>query len=372
MELETLMQKDLLPDFLHLYHGLGPHRAQLAHLLEHFDNDPACARRATPVELRTIGLKQNAISRITAGCEQQVARDLAWAEAENNHLICFDDGAYPALLRQIGDYPMLLYARGNPALLQDPQIAIVGSRLCTPGGAQTAFDFAAELASAGLAIVSGLALGIDAEAHRGALHAGGGTLAVLGTGLDLTYPARNRGLAEEIADRGLLVTEFALGTAAQRHNFPQRNRIISGIAMATLVVEAARRSGSLISARLAAEQGREVFAVPGSIHNPLTRGCHDLIRDGATLVETPADVTRDLANLLGYVTAARIRPQKQTDSGLDREHRDLLDAIGYDPVDCDILVQRSGLTIDKLSSMLLLLEFNDLIRPVPGGCFVRI
>ncbi|MDH3221186.1 MAG: DNA-processing protein DprA [Gammaproteobacteria bacterium] len=366
------MQKDLLPDFLHLYHGLGPHRTQLARLLEHFDNDPACARRCASAELGTIGLKQNAIFRIKAGCEQQVARDLAWAEGGNNHLICFDDSAYPALLRQIGDYPMLLYARGNPALLQDPHIAIVGSRLCTPGGAQTAFDFAAELAGAGLAIASGLALGIDAEAHRGALHAGGRTLAVLGTGLDLTYPTRNHRLAEEIAERGLLITEFALGTPARRHNFPQRNRIISGIAMATLVVEAARRSGSLITARLAAEQGREVFAVPGSIHNPLARGCHHLIRDGATLVEKPADVTRELANLLGYVAAARIRPQEKIECDLDREHRDLLETIGYDPVDCDILVQRSGLTIDKLSSMLLLLEFNDLIRPVPGGCFVRI
>ncbi len=366
------MQKDLLPDFLHLYHSFASRSAVLLHLLKHFSGNPSLIRQSSPDELRAIGLRPNAIARIAAGNDRQVAQDLAWAQAANNHLICYDDAAYPALLRQISDFPPLLYASGDIDLLQLPQIAIVGSRLCTPGGAQTAFDFAAGLAEAGLIITSGMALGIDAEAHRGALQAGGKTLAVTGTGLDLIYPGRNRRLAAEILQRGLMVSEFALGTGAQKPNFPQRNRIISGLSLATLVVEAARRSGSLITARLAAEQGREVFAVPGSIHNPQTRGCHDLIRDGAILAEAPQDITRELTPLASFVIEERCPTPDQGPARVDREHRQLLQAIGYDPVNCDILVQRSGLTIDKLSSMLLLLELNDLIQSAPGGCYVRI
>ncbi len=366
------MQKDLLPDFLHLYHSFASRSAVLLHLLQHFNGNPTLIRHSSRDELRAIGLRPNAIARIAAGNDRQVAQDLAWAQAANNHLICYDDEAYPALLRQISDFPPLLYASGDIDLLQLPQIAIVGSRLCTPGGAQTAFDFAADLAEAGLIITSGMALGIDAEAHRGALQAGGKTLAVTGTGLDLIYPGRNRRLAAEILQRGLMVSEFALGTGAQKPNFPQRNRIISGLSLATLVVEAARRSGSLITARLAAEQGREVFAVPGSIHNPQTRGCHDLIRDGAMLAEVPQDITRELTQLASFVIEERCPARDQGPARVDREHQQLLQAIGYDPVNCDILVQRSGLTIDKLSSMLLVLELNDLIQSAPGGCYVRI
>jgi len=366
------MQKDLLPDFLQLYHGFGTRSASLLRLLQYFDGNPAKIRRSSPAALAEAGLRPRAIARIAARHDRQVATDLEWARAAGNHLVCYDDDAYPALLRQIPDFPALLYASGNLELLRAPQVAIVGSRLCTPGGAQTASDFAALLAEAGLVITSGMALGIDSEAHRGALRAGGKTLAVTATGLDLVYPAANRGLAEEIQEQGLVVSEFPLGTGAQRPNFPQRNRIISGLAMATLVVEAAQRSGSLITARLAAEQGREVFAVPGSIHNPQSRGCHDLIRDGATLVETPQDITRELTQLASFVIGENRRPVSAGVDTLDQAHRRLLDSIGYDPVNCDILVQRSGLTIDQLSSMLLLLELNDLIQSAPGGCYVRI
>ena len=372
MELETDMHKDMLPDFLHLYHACASGGSLLTRLLEHFDFDPVSIRRCNPGELRALGLRAKTIARIGARQDPQVAHDLSWAEAENNHLVCFDDPAYPALLRQIDDYPALLYASGRLELLSQPQIAIVGSRLCTPGGAKTAFDFAAELAAAGLVVTSGMALGIDAEAHRGALEAGGKTLAVTATGLDLIYPGRNRRLAAEIRQRGLMVSEFALGRHAQRASFPQRNRIISGLSMATLVVEATQRSGSLITARLAAEQGREVFAVPGSIHNPQTRGCHALIRDGATLVELAADITRELTPLINFALKQQIQLPSSVHADIDAEHRKLLEAVGYDPVNCDILVQRSGLTIDKLSSMLLVLELNDLIQSAPGGCYVRI
>jgi DNA processing protein len=366
------MQKDLLPDFLHLCHGFANRGTQLLPLLEHFDGDPARVVRSKADELRAIGIQPKAIARILTPQSTRVARDLAWARDDNNHLICHDDPAYPALLRQIGDFPPLLYARGDPSLLQAPQIAIVGSRLCTPGGAQNAFDFAARLAEAGLVVTSGMALGIDSEAHRGALQCGGKTLAVMGTGPDIIYPQRNRRLAAEIRQQGLIVSEFAPGTPAHKSNFPQRNRIISGLSLATLVVEATQRSGSLITARLAAEQGREVFALPGSIHNPQARGCHNLIRDGALLAEAPQDITRELTQLASYVFSQSDRPPPQGLARMDSEHRQLLDAIGYDPVNCDILVQRSGLTIDKLSSMLLVLELNDLIQSAPGGCYVRI
>jgi len=372
MELETTMQKDLLADFLHLYHSLGPRRTGLVELLEHFAGDAGRIRRSSSSELGAGGLNHDTIRKIKSRQHPQVARDLAWADASQNHLVCYHHSAYPELLRQINDFPTLLYASGDLRLLHEPQVAIVGSRNCTPGGAQTAFDFAAQLTAGGLVITSGMALGIDAAAHRGALHAARKTIAVTGTGLDLIYPRRNRKLAAEILQQGLIVSEFPLGTSAKPANFPQRNRIISGLSIATLVVEAARRSGSLITARLAAEQGREVYAVPGSIHNPQTRGCHQLIRDGAMLVEAPKDIVRELSGLVSFVLEQQSQePQKQPES-LDREHRQLLETIGYDPVNCDILVQRSGLTIDKLSSMLLVLELSDLIQSAPGGCFVRI
>ncbi len=366
------MQTELLPDFLHLYHSFGTRSATLSGLLQHFDDDPTAICNSSPAALRAIGLTPKAIARVKRRCDREVATDLAWAQTDNNQLVCYDDNSYPALLRQIPDFPLLLYASGNVELLTAPQVAIVGSRLCTPGGAQTAFDFAAQLAAAGLVITSGMALGIDGEAHCGALQAGGHTLAVTATGIDLVYPGRHRRLAAQILQQGLIVSEFPLGTSAQRPNFPQRNRIISGLALGTLVVEAAQRSGSLITARLAAEQGREVFAVPGSIHNPQTRGCHDLIRDGATLVEQPRDITRELTQLASFVIEENRADDNVDITKVDPAHRRLLDTIGYDPVNCDILVQRSGLTIDQLSSMLLVLELNDLIQSAPGGCFVRI
>ena len=366
------MQKELLVDFLHLYHSFGPRRAGLAALLDHFDGDPARVRRCGTNELRSAGLNHAIISKIRARQQPQVERDIAWAASDHNHLLYFRHAAYPELLRQISAYPLLLYASGNLQLLLEPQVAIVGSRNSTPSGTQTAFDFAAQLAAAGLVITSGMAVGIDAAAHRGALHAKGKTIAVTGTGLDLIYPSANRKLAAEILEQGLLVSEFPLGTRAQPANFPQRNRIISGLSMATLVVEAAKRSGSLITARLAAEQGREVYAIPGSIHNPQTRGCHQLIRDGATLVETPEDIVAGLSGLVSFVIEQQCQVAERQTGSLDSEHQRLLEAIGYDPVNCDILVQRSGLTIDKLSSMLLVLELSDLIQSAPGGCFVRI
>jgi DNA processing protein len=283
---------------------------------------------------------------------------------------------------------VLLYVKGEPAILQRPAIAIVGARSATAQGEANAEAFARALSERGLTVVSGLALGIDAAAHRGALAGGaGGTIAVIGTGADRIYPSRNAGLAREIAAHGAIVSELPLGTNALRHNFPRRNRIIAGLAQGVLVVEAALNSGSLISARLATETGREVFAIPGSIHSPLSRGCHRLIRDGAKLVETAEDVLEELRGRLGWpapdpAKRAAGKPEARRDSArrassqptlpLDGDASRVLQAIGHDPVDIDTLAPRCGLTVDALYAILLPLELDGHIARLPGGRFQRV
>jgi len=302
---------------------------------------------------------------------EAVEKTLAWQQQEDCRILTFGDANYPVLLRQLADAPPLLFLRGDPQQLENPQLAVVGSRNPSIIGRETAYDFSHALAGAGLGITSGLALGIDAAAHRGALAGGGQTLAVFGTGLDRVYPASHRDLAHAIVEQGgLLVSEYPPGTAPLPGNFPRRNRIISGLALGTLVVEAALRSGSLITARLAAEQGREVFAIPGSIHNPLARGCHQLIRQGAKLVETAEDVLVELAPQL---QAAINLPDAQASvpagsgDGLDEEYRRLLTCLDEVPSSVDQLVVRSGLTADAVSSMLLLLELQGHVISTAGG-----
>jgi DNA processing protein len=304
---------------------------------------------------------------------QRVEQDLAWLERPGNGLLPLDDPRYPPLLRQIPYPPPLLFVHGDPDCLRLPQLAIVGARNPTPLGRETAQRFAAHLAECGLLITSGLALGIDAAAHEGALAGGGRTIAVMGTSLDRVYPARNRDLAHAIAERGALVSELAIGTPPTAENFPRRNRLISGLALGVLVVEAAAQSGSLITARLATEQGREVFAVPGSIHNPLAKGCHALIRQGAKLVETAADILEELGALAaatGEVAASRT--SAPTPVVLDEEYRHLLAAMGDEPVGIDLLVDRCGLTAEALSSMLLILELEGYVAAMPGGLYGRL
>jgi DNA processing protein len=303
----------------------------------------------------------------------QVEAALEWAAAEkDNHILSLAHPDYPRLLTEIADSPPILYLKGRVELLAMPQIAIVGSRNCSASGADTAFQFARYLGQSGLTITSGLAQGIDRNAHLGALEAVAGTVAVIGTGIDRVYPAVNRQLALRIAQQGLIVSEFALGTPPASHNFPRRNRIISGLSIGVLVVEATRNSGSLITARCALEQGREVFAIPGSIHSPQAKGCHQLIREGAKLVDQASDITDDIASLLGFVADQPEAPTEATDSLLqDPDYRQLLEVVGYDPVSMDTLLARSGLTVEQLSSMLLLLELNDHIKPAPGGLYIR-
>jgi len=295
---------------------------------------------------------------------EEVDRNIAWASQPGQSILTLADSDYPQSLLEIADPPNVLFIRGNAALLQKRGLAMVGSRNATPQGLQTAESFAKALASRGLCIISGLALGIDAAAHRGALAAGGETIAIIGTGADRIYPARNKELARAIAEHGAIVSEFPLGTPAIASNFPRRNRIISGLSRGVLVVEAAPESGSLITARLAGEQGREVFAIPGSIHSPVARGCHKLIKQGAKLVETAQDVLEELGDIKQQVACI--------ESPNPSEENPLLSALGHDPCALDELVERTGLRADQLLGELLTLELSGQLATLPGNRYQRL
>lgn len=346
-------------------------------LLEAFGSAEAICS-ATPTQLRSAGLGNQAIEALASVDEAAVSNDLRWLrEADDNHLLTITDPEFPELLRQIPDPPAWLFLKGDPDLLHHPQLAVVGSRNPTRGGRENATEFARELAGQGLGITSGLATGIDAAAHEGALGADGITLAVVATGLDRVYPASNRELAHRIADNGLLVSEFPPGTEPRAGHFPSRNRIISGLSLGVLVAEATEKSGSLITARLATEQGREVFAIPGSIHNPLARGCHRLIRQGAKLVEQASDILEELAPFIAASTpadrgAAPDSALRKEEEQLDEEYSQLLEIIGYDPISVDEIIRQSGLTAAEVSSMLLLLELQGHVESFSGNRFCRI
>lgn len=354
--------------WLRLWRAPGAGPRLFASVLAHY-GDPATLL-AAPGEWAAAGLPpemREALGRVDPG----VAEDLAWLERPGHHLIRLTDPAYPASLLEIPDPPPLLFVVGDPALLARPQIAMVGSRKATTGGVDNARAFARHLAADGLVITSGLALGIDSASHRGALEADGATVAVMGTGPDRLYPARHRPLAQEIAEHGALVTEFPTGVGVRREHFPRRNRLISGLGLGVLIVEAGMRSGSLVTARHALDQGREVFAIPGSIHNPMARGCHWLIRQGAKLVESAADVLEELPPLSLTETAAAA-PVEPAAEALDEDYRRVVDALGYDPIPLDVLLQRTALTPDTLSSMLLLLELRGHVAACSGGRYARV
>ena len=290
------------------------------------------------------------------------------AAGSNRHILSLDDPRFPPELLQIADPPLLLYLVGQVETLQHPRrLAIVGSRNPTPQGQQNARQFAQALGEAGVCVVSGLALGIDGAAHEGALAGGAPTIAVVGTGLDRVYPRRHLALAHQIAEQGALISEYPLGTPPLAPNFPRRNRLIAGLAQGTLVVEAAMQSGSLITARMAAEQGREVFAIPGSIHAPQSRGCHALIRQGAKLVESAQDILEDLRITSPSASAG---PEPIDDPLADPE--DLLRAMGFDPVSLDALQARTGLDTATLQTRLLELELQDAVARLPGGLLQRL
>ncbi len=308
-----------------------------------------------------------------AAMRAQIDAALSWAATPGNAIVTLADAHYPRALLHIPDPPLLLYVKGNMALLEANALAVVGSRNATAQGLAHAERFSEQLSGAGVAIVSGLALGIDAAAHAGGLRGPGSTVAVIGTGIDIDYPQRNRALAQRIAQEGCIVSEYPLGIPPLAANFPRRNRLISGLAQAVLVVEAAARSGSLITARMAAEQGRDVFAIPGSIHSPLAKGCHQLIRQGAKLVET----TQDILDEMPAAWAARSVQKAITDDRPGGEDGDaataiVMQAMGHDPVDADTLAARCELDAARLAGLLLELELAGRIEVLPGARYRRL
>jgi len=299
--------------------------------------------------------------------DKEIDAGLSWAAEAGNHIVTLADSEYPQALLDQEDPPLLLYAKGRLALFNQPAVSIVGSRNATRQGEANAEAFAEALSGAGIAVVSGLALGIDAAAHRGALKGSASTIAVIGTGPDRIYPARNQDLARTIAEYGLIVSEFPVGMPPLAANFPRRNRVIAGLGLGCLVVEAAERSGSLITARLAAEAGRDVFAIPGSIHSPLSRGCHALIRQGAKLVESAQDILEELR----LSPAAALSTAKQDASG-GIEETPLLRALGHDPCGLDGLIETTGLTAERVLAMLLVLELDGRVAQLSGGLYQRL
>jgi DNA processing protein len=359
---------------LSLTRGLGGEGAR--RLLKEFGS-PEAVFAASAGSLRTI-VKPDVAAEIAKGIpDDQLAPTLAWLEDRNNHIVTLADSDYPQALLNITDPPLLLYVKGRLDLLNRTALAVVGSRNATPQGLNNAEAFAKSLSDAGLCIISGMAHGIDAAAHRGALQGQGenpgGSIAIVGTGLDKVYPSANRDLAHALAQQGALVSEFPLGTPPLAANFPRRNRIISGMSVGCLVVEASLQSGSLITARLALEQGRDVFAIPGSIHAPQSKGCHALLKQGAKLVETAQDILEELGSLV--IVPARSVSSPAADASVPEvsgPDAALLEHLGFDAVDIDTLAARSGLTVSQLSAMLLTLELSGHISVLPGGLYQRI
>ncbi|MBU0654366.1 MAG: DNA-processing protein DprA [Gammaproteobacteria bacterium] len=360
--------------------GIGP--GSVRRIVEHFGG-AAAALGVSDSALLEAGLRKEGIAAWRSLPADAADPDWQWLQAsDQHHILVPEHEHYPALLKSIRTAPPVLFVLGNPELLNDPQIGMVGSRNPTQGGKENAKAFAAHFAANGLTVTSGLAVGIDAYSHEAALDGGGNTIAVVGNGLDIIYPLRNRKLAERIAAQGAIVSEFPIGIPAHPQHFPRRNRIISGMSFGVLVVEAALQSGTLVTARHAMEQGREVFAIPGSIHNPLARGCHHLIRQGAKLVETANDILEEIAPQLNvWLQQDKTGQQPQLpmnlnplpiDEPLDPEYAQVLAALGYEPLPIDQIILNTGLTAEAVSSILLMLELQGLVTACGGGHYMRL
>jgi DNA processing protein len=345
--------------------------------------EPSAVFKTNHSNLKSAGVSQKLAETILAHSDCATADvDLEWLQSADNHsIITLHCDEYPALLKRIDNPPPILYIKGNHSLLNDPQLAIIGSRNPTKSGTDNALSFAKHLGKTGLCITSGLALGIDGSAHQGALQANAPTIAVIATGIDRVYPASHRELAHEIVKSGAIVSEFPIGTQPKPENFPRRNRLISGLSYGTLVVEAALQSGSLITARLAMEQNREVFAIPSSIHNPLAKGCHQLIRQGAKLVETAEDILEEMASVIDLNNLESNQnpnnsipsfDEKENIENNNAEYQVVLDKMGYDPTPIDQLVIDTGYSPEALSTMLLMLELQNKVSSNGGGTYTRL
>lgn len=342
---------------------------------------------ASARDLTRHGLPQAAADAITRPDQAAIEKGLRWLSQPGHHLLCWDNDDYPALLRRINGPPAALFVDGDPGCLWQPQIAVIGSRNPTAGGLDHARDFASTLARQGMTITSGLAGGIDTAAHTAAMDAGAMTIAVNGTGLDVVYPASSQQVAERIRSQGAMISELPLGSPPKRQHFPSRNRIISGLSLAVLVIEAGLNSGTLITARKAAEQGRDVFALPGSLHNPMAKGCHRLIREGARLVETTADIMQELGPIaaelqmeirqrLGLTAdgpnETEVQPARHKNKLLDdADYSAVWGVLGYDPKPVDTIIEQSGLSAREVSSMLLMMELKGMVKKHANGCFFR-
>lgn len=345
---------------LSLIRGLGGESARL--LLRELGSPEAVLSASAATLSRLV--KADLVAALRNGTsDEQLRATFDWLEDDNNHIVTLADAEYPQALLNIPDPPILLYTKGRLDLLNRPSMAVIGSRHATPQGLKNSETFSAALGDAGLTIVSGLAHGIDAAAHRGGLSSAAASVAVVGTGLDKVYPAANRDLAHQLARQGTLISEFPLGTPPLAGNFPRRNRLISGLSLGCLVVEASLQSGSLITARLALEQGKEVFAIPGSIHSPQSKGCHALLKQGAKLVESSQDILDELGG--AWPGKAETVCPAPTDA-------DIFEFLGDEPVDLETLHQRSGLTVAELSAMLLTLELGGQVSSLPGGLYQRL
>lgn len=369
-----MIDKDALSAWLRLVltDGVGPQTAR--ELLARFGLPENVLSAGFPALQKCVPEKiAYALSgRIDDAMQARIDATIVWAAEPGNHVLTLADDAYPKSLLSIADPPALLYAKGRVELLSRPALAVVGSRNATAQGMQNAERFAQTLSASGLTVVSGLALGIDAAAHMGACSDDpgfGSTIAVTGTGLDLVYPAKHRSLAHRIAEQGCLLSEYPLGTPAIASNFPRRNRLISGMSMGVLVVEAALQSGSLITARSALEQGREVFAIPGSIHSPLAKGCHQLIRQGAKLVESAQDI---LEELRWQTAAPRLSPVAKPAPVLGDAETRVLQAAGHDPASVDDIAERSSLSAADVQAALLTLELNGVLGRLPDGRYQKV
>jgi DNA processing protein len=364
-----VIDRDELAAWLGLVETPGVGRDAARKLLAAFGS-PQAVLQASAAAVRSVvaPAAAQALAMPHESLAAQLAKTLEWLQADPMHaIITLGDATYPRALLETADPPLLLYAQGELTWLETPSLAIVGSRNPTQQGVDNARAFAEHLSRAGVAVVSGLALGVDAAAHEGALNGPAGSVAVVGTGLDQVYPKRNAGLAHRIAEKGVLLSEYSLGTPPLAANFPVRNRIIAGLSRGTLVVEAALQSGSLITARLAAEAGREVYAIPGSIHSPQSRGCHLLLKQGAKLVDTAQDILEDL-RLSGSAPAQAAAEPQHPGGRADP----LLDALGYDPVSLEALVARTGWSAAELNIRLLELELDGRVARLAGQLFQRI
>jgi len=356
-----------IESWLTLRHTSGVGSATFFTLLDAFGSTDAVLN-ASNQQLSDLSLKPKIISALNNAEKPDISADLEWLSQTGHHIITYHDVHYPPLLKDLADAPPLLYVRGDPEYLLQPQLAMVGSRNPTAAGRSTAKEFAQHLSNAGITITSGLASGIDGASHEGGLLGLAGTVAVVAHGLDIVYPASHQKLAQQITENGAVVSEMPIGTQLQRGLFPRRNRLISALSLGTLVVEAAQKSGSLITARHALEQNKEVFAIPGSIHNPMARGCHQLIRQGAKLVETAEDILEELCVSL---KEKPLYPQKQPNNthesskeahqALDPDHQKLLKCLAYEPASIDELVDRSEFNAAEIASMLLIMELEGIV-----------